>query len=129
MLQPAPFSTGYHPRRCRVCGASFVGLGTLCPIHLAQQARARAIAIKYERERSNQIIAAREQLAIAARPQRTEIPDELDLDCFGPQPVENDYRIANRPDNPNWHGMAAWFDEIANRNAPARTELPDELDA
>jgi len=78
MLHPAPFSTGYHPRHCRICGASFVGLGVLCPIHLAAHARQRATQLQAERERSEQILAAREQQAQAARPQRTEFPDELD---------------------------------------------------
>lgn len=32
---------------------------------------------------------------------------------LGPQHAPQDYRIANRPDNPNWHGVAAWFDEAA----------------
>lgn len=32
---------------------------------------------------------------------------------FGPQAAPQDYRIANRPGNPNWHGVKAWFDEAA----------------
>ena len=76
--RPAPFSTGQHPRNCRICGASFVGLGTLCPIHLAAQARTRAAEIKTERQHSAQVIAARELAAQAAHPARVEIPDELD---------------------------------------------------
>ena len=75
---PAPFSTGHHPRNCRICGTSFVGLGTLCPTHLAAQARTRAAQIQAERAHSAQILAAREQQAQAARPARVEIPDELD---------------------------------------------------
>ncbi|OQY87142.1 MAG: hypothetical protein B6D41_12225 [Chloroflexi bacterium UTCFX4] len=75
---PAPFSTGHSPRTCRICGAAFLGLGTLCPLHLAAQARTRAAQIQAERARSAQIIAARELQAQAARPARTEIPDELD---------------------------------------------------
>ena len=71
-------STGQHPRNCRICGAVFVGLGTLCPKHLAQQARQRAAQIEAERIRSLEIIAAREQQAQAARGPRTELPDELD---------------------------------------------------
>lgn len=71
-------STGQHSRTCRVCGATFVGLGTLCPIHLATQARQRAFELQAARKRSNQIIAARERMAQAARPARTELPDELD---------------------------------------------------
>jgi len=78
IARPAPFSTGHNPRTCRVCGASFIGLGTLCPIHLAAQARQRAQQIKTERARSAQIIAAREAQAQAARPARLELPDELD---------------------------------------------------
>lgn len=74
--RPAPFSTGQHPRNCQVCGASFVGLGTLCPTHLAPVARARALEIKKQREWSAQILTAREQ---QARPPRTEWLDELDL--------------------------------------------------
>lgn len=74
----APFSTGQHPRNCRVCGASFVGLGTLCPIHLSATARSRGFQLQAERTHSNQIIAARERQAQAARPARVEIPDELD---------------------------------------------------
>lgn len=34
---------------------------------------------------------------------------------YGPQPAPSDYRIANRSDNPNWHGVGAWFDEAAAR--------------
>ena len=78
VFRPAPFSTGHSPRTCRICGAAFVGLGTLCPVHLAAQARTRAAQIKVERARSAQIIAAREAQAKAAQPARTEIPDELD---------------------------------------------------
>ena len=76
--RPAPFSTGQHPRTCRVCGAAFVGLGTLCPTHLAAQAKTRAAQIKTERAHSAHIIAAREQQAAIARPKRQELPDELD---------------------------------------------------
>ena len=75
---PAPFSTGHHPRNCRICGTSFVGLGTLCPTHLAAQARERAQQIKLERQHSAAILEAREHAAQAARPARVEIPDELD---------------------------------------------------
>ncbi len=75
--RPAPFSTGHFPRTCRICGAAFVGLGTLCPIHLAEQARIRATELQAERERSAQIIADREAQAQAARPARTEWYDEL----------------------------------------------------
>ena len=32
---------------------------------------------------------------------------------YGPQDAPDDYRIANRPGNPNWHGVKAWFDESA----------------
>lgn len=78
ITRPAPFSTGHSPRTCRICGTPFVGLGTLCPVHLAAQARTRAAQIQVERARSAQIIAAREHAAQAARPARTEIPDELD---------------------------------------------------
>ncbi len=73
-----PFSTGHSPRRCRICGAPFVGLGILCPIHLAEHARRRAAELQAERERSAQIIAAREAQAQAARPALTEWYDELD---------------------------------------------------
>lgn len=76
--QNASLSTGQHSRNCRVCGAAFVGLGTLCPVHLAAQARSRAFQLQADRERSKQIIAARERMALAARPARTELPDELD---------------------------------------------------
>jgi hypothetical protein len=75
---PAPFSTGHSPRTCRICGAAFVGLGTLCPTHLAAQARTRAAQIQTERAHSARIIAAREHAAQAARPPRQELPDELD---------------------------------------------------
>lgn len=34
---------------------------------------------------------------------------------FGPQEAPQDYRIANRPNNPNWRGVKAWFDEVANQ--------------
>lgn len=78
IARPAPFSTGHSPRTCRICGASFIGLGTLCPIHLAAQARTRAAQIQAERARSAQIIAAREAQAQAARPARVEWKDELD---------------------------------------------------
>ncbi len=75
---PAPFSTGQHPRNCRICGAAFVGLGTLCPTHLAAQARERAQQLKAEREHSAQVIAAREKQAQAAQPKRSEFVEELD---------------------------------------------------
>lgn len=78
IARPAPFSTGHSPRTCRICGASFVGLGTLCPIHLAAQARTRAKELQAAREHSAQIIAAREQQAQAAQPKRVEWKDELD---------------------------------------------------
>lgn len=74
----APFSTGHFPRSCRVCGTSFVGLGILCPTHLAPHARQRAFEIQAARKQSHQIIAACESRAQASRPPRTEIPDELD---------------------------------------------------
>lgn len=74
----APFSTGQHPRTCRICGASFIGLGTLCPIHLAAQARTRAQELQAARQLSAQVITVREQQAQAARPKRTEFSDELD---------------------------------------------------
>jgi len=32
---------------------------------------------------------------------------------FGPQPAPDDYRIANRPGNPNWKGVKDWFDKAA----------------
>lgn len=32
---------------------------------------------------------------------------------MGPQPPPDDYRIANCPANPDWHGVGAWFDEAA----------------
>ena len=32
---------------------------------------------------------------------------------YGPQAAPDDYRIANRPGNPNWHGMGDWFDKAA----------------
>lgn len=75
---PHPFSTGHHPRFCRVCGASFTGLGTLCPIHLAQYARQRAQQLKHARTESAQIIAAREARAQHTRSQPAEYRDELD---------------------------------------------------
>jgi len=34
--------------------------------------------------------------------------------------VRGDYRIANRPDNPNWRGVAAWFDESIERMDESR---------
>lgn len=33
--------------------------------------------------------------------------------AYGSQDAPQDYRIANRPGNPNWHGVKAWFDEAA----------------
>lgn len=78
--RPAPFSTGQHPRKCRVCGESFTGLGTLCPFHLAAHARQRAHELKAQRTQSANIITARAQAARAAQPKRTEVPDELDAD-------------------------------------------------
>lgn len=75
---PAPFSTGNHPRQCRLCGAPFVGLGTLCPVHLSAHARQRAAELQAERAHSAAIITARELQAQNARPQRAELPDELD---------------------------------------------------
>lgn len=74
----APFSTGQHPRSCRVCGTSFVGLGDLCPIHLPAVARTRAFELQTARTQSNSILAVREAQARAARPARVEVPDELD---------------------------------------------------
>lgn len=41
---------------------------------------------------------------------------------YGPQLAPSDYRIANRPDNPNWHGVAAWFDEAAQGVTAAQAE-------
>lgn len=76
--RPAPFSTGQHPRKCRVCGETFIGLGTLCPIHLATHARQRAQELKAQRTKSADIITTREQAARAAQPKRAEYPDELD---------------------------------------------------
>ena len=35
--------------------------------------------------------------------------------AFGPQAAPQDYRIANRPDNSDWHGVAPWFDQAAQR--------------
>ena len=32
---------------------------------------------------------------------------------LGPQPAPDDYRIANRPGNPNWKGVKDWFDKAA----------------
>ena len=32
---------------------------------------------------------------------------------FGPQNPPHDYRIANRPGNPSWKGVADWFDKAA----------------
>ncbi len=74
----SPFSTGQHPRNCRVCGAAFAGLGTLCPKHLGQHARQRAQELQAQRIESTNIIAAREFQAIAQRPARVEWKDELD---------------------------------------------------
>lgn len=76
--RPAPFSTGQHPRKCRICGETFIGLGTLCPIHLAAHARTRATELKAQRTQSANILTAREQQAKAAQPKRTEFLDELD---------------------------------------------------
>jgi DTW domain-containing protein YfiP len=76
--RPAPYSTGHHTRNCRKCGAAFTGLGTLCPTHLAQEARQRAVQLQAERVQSEMIITAREIAAKAARGVRTEITDELD---------------------------------------------------
>lgn len=41
---------------------------------------------------------------------------------YGPQPAPSDYRIANRPDNPNWRDVAAWFDEAAQNVTAAQAE-------
>lgn len=78
MLSPivSPYSTGQHPRRCRVCQREFFGLGILCPVHLAEHARKRAAELQAERERSAAIIAAREAQVMPLV--RQEIPDELD---------------------------------------------------
>ncbi len=76
--RPAPFSTGHSPRTCRACGESFTGLGTLCPIHLAEHARHRAQELKAQRIESANIIAEREAQANAQRPARLEWQDELD---------------------------------------------------
>ncbi len=74
----APYSTGHNPRKCRVCGQSFIGLGTLCPIHRAAHARTRAFELQAQRAQSNQIINARAMQAKAAQPKRTEWQEELD---------------------------------------------------
>ena len=71
----SPFSTGQFARSCKTCGAPFVGLGTLCPSHLAAHAKTRAQEIRAAQSHSRQIISAREQ---QARHPRTELPDELD---------------------------------------------------
>lgn len=71
----APFSTGWIPRTCRVCGATFTGLGTLCPTHLAAQAKTRGAQIQRERAHSAQIISVREIQNARAR---VEWRDELD---------------------------------------------------
>jgi hypothetical protein len=42
---------------------------------------------------------------------------------YGPQAAPQDYRIANRPGNPNWHGVKAWFDEAVS-NLDNDTEQP-----
>mgnify|MGYP001617305154 FL=1 len=39
-------------------------------------------------------------------------PDEAAVH-YGPQPAPEDYRIANRPGNPHWRGVKAWFDDAA----------------
>jgi len=78
IFQPHPSTLGRSPRQCRICGATFIGPGTLCPTHLAAQAQTRGAQIIAERERSAQIIAARERQAQAARPPRQELRDELD---------------------------------------------------
>lgn len=71
----APYSTGHHPRPCRICGASFVGLGDLCPVHLAAHARQRANEIAQQRITSARILRARET---QTQPKRTEWVEELD---------------------------------------------------
>lgn len=43
------------------------------------------------------------------------------------QTVVGDYRIANRPDNPNWKGVAHWFDEIAALHSNNETPLVEEI--
>lgn len=77
-IENPALSTGQHSRNCRICGNPFVGLGTLCPVHLAAQSRRRAFELQAARNRSLEIIAARERRATAARGPRTELPDELD---------------------------------------------------
>ncbi len=71
-----PISTGRTSRPCRVCTTPFVGLGTLCPVHLAQHSRRHAAEIQTAREQSRQILEARES---ANRRPRREFPDELDM--------------------------------------------------
>lgn len=48
---------------------------------------------------------------------------EQEARLFGPQPAPDDYRIANRPDNPNWHGVANWFDNAAGLDPDSQSEL------
>ena len=46
---------------------------------------------------------------------------------FGPLPPPDDPRIANRPGNPNWHGVKAWFDEAAQSiSEPQPNEVKSE---
>ena len=40
---------------------------------------------------------------------------------YGPQPAPDDYRIANRPGNPNRHGVKAWFADAAKNIAPGKS--------
>ena len=75
----SPFSTGHFFRSCRVCGTEFSGLGVLCPKHLAQRARERAVELAAARAQSQAVIAERERKAL--RP-RTEWVDELDVVCM-----------------------------------------------
>lgn len=73
-----PISTGHISRPCRTCNTPFVGLGTLCPVHLAQHARNRASQIQTARFHSAQILAARELPAKLAFYKRSELFDALD---------------------------------------------------
>lgn len=94
-------------------------------------------------ERINRLIARREKLTnrrdehinfpavdeIDARLREIPAGERPDVDkllgraSLGPQSAPDDYRIANRPGNPNWHGVKAWFDDAAKQLDSAAAEV------
>lgn len=50
------------------------------------------------------------------------------IEGLGPQSAPNDYRIANRPGNPNWRGVSDWFERAAGlRWHNSRTPYPSAM--